>query len=230
MFKLRFGDLLTDSENAGNGVDVHSQQSISLPGLAAPSLRRGLTARSAPHHPAPGGLPGVPARSRGAELPGRDRLAPLRPAAPCAASGRAPTGSRAGSGWAGWERHLPGPGAGDPRLLCPARSPRNGAEPAWARRGKVPRSGQKASPSLANSTNQITMQNKQNTTAKRFPCQTSHRSAAPFVSVNCGPSFLQSPQKGWRVPPLPTPPLLRTITPQFRWRSLFTPRLVFKWK
>lgn len=34
MFKLRFGELLTDSENIVNGVDVYSLQRLFLPGLA----------------------------------------------------------------------------------------------------------------------------------------------------------------------------------------------------
>lgn len=196
---------MTYSENAGNGVDVHSPQSISIPGRAAPSRppRADGTQRPAPSRTAlPGGCPGCPhgaeARSSREEndLPGCAPQPRARLRAEHQQVRELGAGGPAGGGTS------PPP----PASSAPHEAPGTGQSPPGLGEGKSLVPDRKPRLRLANSTNQITMQNKQNTTAKRFPCQTSHRSAAPFVSVNCGLSFLQSPQKGWRVPPPPPPP------------------------
>lgn len=101
---------------------IHRKASPSR-GSQPPRSRRGMTARSAPHHPAPRGLPGVTARSRGAELPGRDRRGagtPLRPAPPWAEHQQVRelgAGGPAGGGTS------PGRARGDPPPPLPRTKP-----------------------------------------------------------------------------------------------------------
>lgn len=155
---------------------------------APPEARRAPPGRGrphGPHRPPPSGPAGRP-RPRPRACPGPPRSRPEGVAEP----------EQGGSGGAG--RRLPEPGVEEPSAgSLPARSlrERGRAHPDLAQRKSLV-TGKKARLELANTTNQITMQNKQNTTAEQFPCQTSHCSVAPFVSVNCRLSFLQSPQKG----------------------------------